>query len=78
MAGDTATIRVPRDTRDRLAAQARKRGTSVSKLLTQIARQGELEELWRSEREASLLDQRDPEVSRELAEWDAAPLDEPL
>lgn len=78
MAGDTATIRVPRETRDQLAALARQRGISVSALLVEIAGERELEEVFRSEREATLADRRNQVAEREAEEWDAAPLDEPL
>ena len=37
----TATIRVPRETRDRLAARAHERGVSLSSLLTEFARRAE-------------------------------------
>lgn len=53
MTSDTATIRVPRDTRDRLAARARDRGVSVSSLLTEFARRAERADALRSEREAT-------------------------
>jgi hypothetical protein len=53
MASDTATIRVPRETRDRLAARATERGVSVSSLLTEFVRRAERADAVRSEREAS-------------------------
>jgi len=71
MAGDTATIRVARATRDRLADQARLRGISVSALLAEVAREHELREIWRSEREASTADAHNPEVLGEAADWEA-------
>jgi hypothetical protein len=37
----TATIRVPRETRDLLAARAEERGISLSSLLTEFARRDE-------------------------------------
>jgi hypothetical protein len=53
MTSDTATIRVPRETRDRLAAQASERGVSVSSLLTEFVRRAERADALRSEREAT-------------------------
>jgi len=67
----TATIRVPRETRDRLAAQAHERGVSLSSLLTEFARRAERAEALRSEREASILDAADRDVAAEEREWAA-------
>jgi hypothetical protein len=53
MTSETATIRVPRDTRDRLAARARERGVSVASLLTEFARRAERADALRSERETT-------------------------
>jgi hypothetical protein len=53
MVSDTATIRVSRDTRDRLALRARERGVSVASLLTEFARRAERADALRSEREAT-------------------------
>ena len=55
----TATIRVPRETRDRLAARARERGVSLSSLLTEFARRAERADA----------DNRD--VAAEEAVWEA-------
>lgn len=68
---DTATIRVPRATRDRLAAHARERGVSLSSLLTEFARRAERADALRSEREATRADAADREVSAEEREWEA-------
>jgi hypothetical protein len=65
----TATIRVPRETRDRLAAQAQERGVSLSSLLTEFARRAERAEALRSEREAGRLDAADRDVATEEREW---------
>jgi len=67
----TATIRVPRETRDRLAARARQRGVSLSSLLTEFARRIERAEVLRSEREASRLDAGNRDVAAEEREWEA-------
>jgi hypothetical protein len=67
----TVTIRVPRETRDRLAAYAGERGVSLSALLTEFARRTERVEAFRSEREASRLDLAAGDVAVEEREWEA-------
>jgi hypothetical protein len=67
----TATIRVPRETRDSLAARARERGVSLSSLLTEFARRAERAEALRSEREATRADMADPEGRAEHSLWEA-------
>jgi hypothetical protein len=67
----TATIRVPRETRDLLAARARERGVSLSSLLTEFARRAERVDALRSEREASRVDAEGREVAAEEREWEA-------
>jgi antitoxin MazE7 len=67
----TATIRVPRETRDALAARARERGVSLSALLTEFARRAERAEALRSEREATRADSSSREVAAEEREWEA-------
>ncbi|MEX2447885.1 MAG: hypothetical protein WD404_03975 [Solirubrobacterales bacterium] len=71
----TATIRVPRETRDRLAARARERGVSLSSLLTEFARAAERAEALRSEREATRADMADPEAQAEYRLWEATASD---
>lgn len=71
MSTATATIRVPRETRDRLAARARERGVSLSSLLTEFARRAERAEALRSEREATRAEANDPEVLAEIGLWEA-------
>ena len=66
----STTIRVPVQTRDRLAAQARLRGVSIAALLTEFAARAEREAIFRAERdatrnEAALRDRRD-----ENRDWD--------
>jgi hypothetical protein len=70
MASDTATIRVSRDTRDRLAARAQERGVSVASLLTEFARRAERADALRSEREATRVegDSRDSLAEERLWE----------
>ncbi|MCB0871383.1 MAG: hypothetical protein KDB52_11170 [Solirubrobacterales bacterium] len=71
MATETTTIRVPRETRDRLASQAADRGISLSAMLTRFANQGERDAVFRAEREASVLDGSNPDVLAEDDEWSA-------
>ena len=68
----TATIRVPRETRDALAVRARERGVSLSSLLTEFARRAERADALRSEREATRADSagRDGRSPRS-GEWEA-------
>ena len=70
MPSDTATIRVPRQTRDSLAARARDRGVSLSALLTELAEQAERADAYRSEREATLADLESPEALAEYRLWE--------
>lgn len=70
MPSETATIRVPRQTRDRLAARARERGVSLSALLTDLAEQAERADAYRSEREATLADIESPEALAEYRLWE--------
>lgn len=67
----TATIRVPRETRDRLAARARERGVSLSSLLTDFAQRADRAEALRSEREATRADMASPEARAEYGLWEA-------
>lgn len=69
-ATETATIRVARSTRDRLAEQARARGVSLASLLADIARDREAELIWRSERQASALDVESGDVDVEDRAWE--------
>ena len=71
MSVSTTTIRVPRETRDLLAARARERGVSLSSLLTEFARRTERAEALRSEREATRADMDDPEALVEYRLWEA-------
>ena len=75
MASPTATIRIPKETRDRLALLADERGVSLSTMLTEWAQRkftkAEREEAYRSEREARRLDAENPEVQAEDRLWEA-------
>lgn len=77
MATETATIRVPQQTRDLLAEQARERGVSLSAFLTRVARSGERAAIFQAERDALLTDSRNPDVLAEDEQW-AATLDDDL
>ena len=67
----TATIRVPRETRDLLAAYAQERGLSLSALLSEFARRAERVDALRSEREATHADAAGGRVAAEEREWEA-------
>jgi hypothetical protein len=69
---ETATIRVTRVTRDLLAEQARAQGLSLALLLNEIARERQAKAIWDSERRASRVDAKNPEVAAEDREWAAA------
>lgn len=70
MVAETATIRVTRVTRDRLADQARERGVSLSAMLAELAREAEREAIFRAERDASRADTEDLAVQAEESDWD--------
>ncbi len=72
MASETATIRVSRETRDVLAAQARERGQSLAAMLSEIARSGVREEVFRAERDAVRRDAERTTVEAEEREWETA------
>ena len=67
----TATIRVPLETRDSLAARARERGVSLSSLLTEFAARAERASVLRSEREATRAEADDPKALEEIGLWEA-------
>lgn len=67
----TATIRVPRETRDRLAARARECGVSLSSLLTEFAARAERSSALLSEREATRAEAEDPKALEEIGLWEA-------
>jgi hypothetical protein len=75
MASPTATIRISRETRDRLAVLAKERGISLSALITAWAQrastEAEREAAYRSEREAAKADAENPEVQAEDRLWEA-------
>ncbi len=72
MAAETATIRVSRETRDLLAQQARERGTSLSTMLHDLARDAARQAALASEREAVHVDAGNPAVGAEQRDWETA------
>ena len=70
MTAVTATIRVPRETRDLLAEQARERGISLSAMLAEMARQARREAIFQAERNAARLDAAAADVETEEREWE--------
>ena len=70
MAAQTATIRVTRQTRDLLAAQASERGVSLAALLAEIADGRRRQAMWRSEREANRVDARARDAQAEMRDWE--------
>jgi len=75
MASPTATIRIPKETHDRLAVLAKERGISLSALITawtqRASTEAEREAAFRSEREAAKADAENPEVQAEDRLWEA-------
>jgi hypothetical protein len=63
---ETATIRVDRDVRDRLAGVAEDQGISLSELLRRYAR----DEFIAAERAARIADERNPQAMAEQDLWD--------
>jgi post-segregation antitoxin (ccd killing protein) len=70
MSTHTTTIRVPVQTRDRLAAQARERGISISALLTELASEAERQAIFRAERDATHAEVTDSTARAEDREWE--------
>ena len=70
MSTRTTTIRVPVETRDRLAAQARERGVSLAALLTEFATRTDHEAILRAERDATRSDAVVHAACDEDRDWD--------
>jgi hypothetical protein len=70
MSTPTTTIRVPVQTRDRLAGQARERGVSVAALITELATRAENEAICRAERDATRAEAALQAVGDENRDWD--------
>ena len=66
----STTIRVSTQTRDRLAAQARERGISISALLTELAFQAERQTIFRAERKAIHAEATAYAVREEDRDWE--------
>lgn len=72
MSTPTTTIRVPVQTRDRLAIQARERGVSIAALLTELAARAEREAIFRAERDATRAEAALQAVRNENRDWETA------
>ena len=72
MATRTTTIRVPIQTRDRLAAQARERGISIAAFLSELALRAQREASFRAERDATRAESTADAVRREDRDWDSS------
>lgn len=70
MSTPTTTIRVTVDTRDRLAAQARERGVSISSLLSDLAARGERDAIFAAERDAERAEANDAAAQDDSRAWD--------
>ena len=70
MSTPTTTIRVPVQTRDRLAAQARERGMSIAALLAELAARAEHEAIFRAERDATVAEANIDALHDEEQDWD--------
>jgi len=73
MSTESTTVRVSLRTRDRLAAQARERGVSISALLEELAAGADREAIFRAEREATRVEAGNQAGREEEGDWaDAA------
>jgi hypothetical protein len=70
MSTHTTTIRVPVQTRDRLAAQARERGISIAAFLTELASRAERDAIFRAERDVTRAEATIAAVRGEDRDWD--------
>ena len=70
MSTRTTTIRIPVQTRDRLAAQARERGVSIAAFLTELASRAEREAIFRAERDATRAEATVDALRDEDRDWD--------
>ncbi|CAN1492472.1 hypothetical protein MCEMAEM6B_00234 [Mycobacteriaceae bacterium] len=76
MSTESTTVRVSLRTRDRLAAQARERGVSISALLEELAAGADREAIFRAEREATRAEADDRTVRMEEGDWADAAADD--
>lgn len=79
MASPTATIRIPKETRDRLAVLADERGVSLSALITAWTQRAftkaERDAAYHSEHEATRIEAENPELLVDDWLWEATPGD---
>ncbi|MDR0960238.1 MAG: hypothetical protein LBM23_07805 [Propionibacteriaceae bacterium] len=66
----TSTVRISPPTKEMLTVLARSRGGSLTKTADKIIRDAYMDELCRQEREATLVELRDPRFRAEMALWD--------
>lgn len=69
MSTPTTTVRVSVQTRDRLAAQARERGISISALLAELAGRADREAMFSAERDATRAESATRAVRNEERDW---------
>ena len=69
MSTETTTVRVSLRTRDRLAAQARERGVSISALLEELAAGVDRDAIFSAEREATRAEAGNRAVHEEEEDW---------
>ena len=69
MSTSTTTVRVSVQTRDRLAAQARERGMSISALLADLADRADREAMFSAEREATRMESVGRAIRDEDRDW---------
>ena len=73
MTTDSTTVRVSLRTRDRLAAQARERGVSISALLEELVAGADREAIFRAERDATRAEVANQAIREDDGVWaDAA------
>ena len=70
MSTPTTTIRVPVQTRNRLAARARERGISIAALLTELAANAERDAIFQAERDATRADAAAGTARDEDSDWE--------
>ena len=73
MSTESTTVRISLRTRDRLAAQARERGVSISALLEELAAGADREAIFRAERQATRAEAGNQSIREAEGDWaDAA------
>ncbi len=72
----TATIRVPKQTRDDLAQIAANQGISISRLLMEFASREHIHAIFAAERAATKRDLADPSIAAEYELWDQSDSDD--